>query len=436
MVRRRSISPVELTKACLERIEKLNPQLNAFITVIADRALSQAKTLEAELRSRKPRSILHGIPIALKDLIDTAGIRTTAASRQYEHRVPSEDAEVTRVLDASGAILLGKLNMDEFAYNYTAETSCFGPSRNPWDPKRTPGGSSGGSAVAVATGMCFAALGSDTGGSIRLPAAFCGITGFKPTYGRVSTRGATPLAWSLDHIGPMCRNAEDAAHVLAIIGKPPSRRATAPLKTARIGVARRVFWDGLHPEVERGLAAALKSLESLTASVRDVQLPPLPASAEVSDLPLSYIRVITAEAYAFHEPMLKKTPELYNPGTRKSIENGTTVTTADYIRAIRDMEHLRETSGELFRNADLLVTPAAPAPAFPFAERGGLVFLRNSAPWNLLGLPAISIPCGMSSDGLPIGLQVIGPAGRDDLVLSLAGAYQRATDWHTRRPPV
>jgi aspartyl-tRNA(Asn)/glutamyl-tRNA(Gln) amidotransferase subunit A len=441
-LRRKSVSPVDLTRACLERIEKLNPSLNCFITVTAEQALSAARKMESELSAGPRRSALHGIPIALKDLFDTAGIKTTAGSEQYENRVPAEDAEVVRKLKAAGAILLGKLNMDEFAYNYTAETSRFGPSRNPWDTKRSPGGSSGGSAVAVAAGMCFAALGSDTGGSIRLPAAFCGITGFKPTYGRVSTEGAAPLAWSLDHVGPMCRSARDAASVLSVIAESGTRHPASTaafkgsVKSVRIGTPRAVFWNDLHTDVERGVSAALKTLEGLTAGVRDVKLPVLQPSPEIPELPLSYLRVIAAEAYTFHEDMLKRTPERYHPGTRKSIENGRAISTPQYIRAVQDMQQLRAKSGDLFRDARLLVTPAAPAPAFRFGDRAGLIFLRNSAPWNLYGLPSISIPCAMSADGMPIGLQITGPAGGEDLVLALAAEYQRATDWHTRRPPV
>jgi aspartyl-tRNA(Asn)/glutamyl-tRNA(Gln) amidotransferase subunit A len=287
--------------------------------------------------------------------------------------------------------------------------------------------------------MCFAALGSDTGGSIRLPAAFCGITGLKPTYGRVSTKGATPLAWSLDHVGPMCRNVRDAAWVLNTIAglelRNPRSILAANLKPLRIGVPRKPYWDGLHPDVEFAMGESLRTLERLTTQVRDVQLPDLPGSPEVPDLPLSYIRVITAEAYTFHEPMLKRAPELYHAGTRKSIENGAAVTASQYITAVRDMERLRNNSELLFKDADLLITPAAPAPAFEFGKAGGLVFLRNSAPWNLYGLPSISIPCGFSA-GLPIGLQITGRAGREDQALSLAAGYQQATDWHVRRPPV
>jgi aspartyl-tRNA(Asn)/glutamyl-tRNA(Gln) amidotransferase subunit A len=432
LLRRRKLSPVELTQACLRRIEQLNPKLNAFITVTGAQALAQARVLEAELAAGRRRGPLHGIPIALKDLIDTAGVRTTSGSEQHAGRVPAEDAEVARRLKAAGAVLLGKANMDEFAYNFTSETSFFGASRNPWDPTRSPGGSSGGSAIAVASGMCLAALGSDTGGSIRLPAALCGITGLKPSYGRVSTRGVTPLAWSLDHVGPMCRSARDAAFLLeAMSGRPVTPAARSDV---RLGVPRSIFFEGLDPQVERAIDDALKALGRLGASVRDVVLPELAPFPQWPGLPLAYARIISAEAFAFHEPMLRDSPERYHAGTRRSIENGAAVTAAQYIGARREMERLRADTARAFPQVDLLITPSAPAPAFELGKPASLVFLRNSAPWNLYGLPSISVPCGFSREGLPIGLQITGPPGADGAVLSLAEAFQRATDWHTRRP--
>lgn len=432
LVRRRKVSPVELTQACLRRIEKLNPGLNAFISVTAGQALADAREREKE----RPRGPLHGIPVAIKDLIDLAGVRTTAASAQWLDRVADRDAEVVRRLKAAGAVIVGKTNMDEFAYNFTSETSHFGASRNPWDAKakRTPGGSSGGSAIAPAAGMCYAALGSDTGGSIRLPAALCGITGLKPTYGEVSVDGAAPLAWSLDHIGPMCRDARDAALVLDAISRP--RRVAADVKSVRIGVPRRVFFDELDAEVSAAVEEALAALRRITAGVRDAAIPELPAYPAFRFLPLAYSHIIVAEAFAFHEETLKRSPERYHPGTRKSIEGGRGVTAAEYIKARREMERLRAESGVLFRDADLLVTPTSPGPAFELGKPASLIYLRNCAPWNLYGLPSISIPCGFTRSGLPVGLQITGPARRDGLVLALAAAYQRVTDWHARRPPM
>lgn len=437
LIRTGKISSLELTQACLRRIQTLNPSLKAFNTVTSEPALAHARVLDSELRAGRRRGPLHGIPIAFKDLFDTAGVLTTAASRQYENRVPREDAEVVARLRAAGAVMLGKLNMDEFAYNFTAETSCFGVARNPWDTRRTPGGSSGGSAVAVASGMCFAALGSDTGGSIRLPAAFCGITGLKPTYGKVSTRGVTPLAWSLDHVGPMCRSAADAALLLGVMaGAEVKAVPAAEIVKLRAGVPRAIFCEGLDAEMSRAFEAALQVVQRMTAGVRDVRLPPWPAEPSVPDLPHAYAVVITSEAFAFHEAMVKSAPGRYHPGTLKSIEMGRNVPASEYIRARRAMEDLRAGSGRLFADADVLITPSAPAAAFEFGKPAGLVFLRNSAPWNMFGLPSISIPCGFTNSGLPLGMQITGPNGRDDLVLGFAAAYQQVTDWHTRRPTV
>jgi aspartyl-tRNA(Asn)/glutamyl-tRNA(Gln) amidotransferase subunit A len=281
--------------------------------------------------------------------------------------------------------------------------------------------------------MCLAALGSDTGGSIRLPAALCGITGLKPSYGRVSTQGVAPLAWSLDHVGPMCRSARDAAIVLeALSARDP---AAAP-KPVRIGVPRGFYFEGIDPQVEDAIGDAIKVLGRLTSGVREVELPPLTMSAQIPELPAAYLTVIQTEAYTFHEEMLRRRPELYHAGTRKSIENGAAVSAADYVRARREMERLRAESGRLFAEADLLVTPASPGPAFEYGKPAGLIFLRNTAPWNLYGLPSVSIPCGFTCSGLPLGLQITGPAGRESAVLALAGAYQQATDWHRRRPPL
>jgi aspartyl-tRNA(Asn)/glutamyl-tRNA(Gln) amidotransferase subunit A len=434
-MRRKEVSSVELTRACLQRIEKLNPRLNAFITVTRDQALAQAREADAELRAGHWRGPLHGIPAALKDLIDTAGIRTTAGSAHYKTRVPEQDAAVVQRLKDAGAVLVGKTNLDEFAYNYTAETSHFGASRNPWDPKRSPGGSSGGSAVAVAAGMCFAALGSDTGGSIRLPAALCGVTGFKPTYGRVSTEGAAPLAWSLDHIGPFARTARDAGLVFDAIAKGSAPEGVPRAGSLRLGAPRAMFYEGLDGEVEQLVADALRTLGGLTSGVRDVQLPPLPMSPQAPDLPLTYLRIIGAEAHTFHEEMMKRSPELYHPGTRKSIGLGDGLTVADYIRARLEMDRLRAGSAALFDGVELLVTPAAPAAAFELGSPAGLIFLRNFAPWNLYGLPSIVVPCGFTRAGLPAGIQITGPMGNDKTVLAAAAAFQGATGWHRRRPP-
>ena len=434
-LRTRKLSPVEVTRACLERVDTFNGRLNAFVTLTADRALAEARAHEAELRGGKWRGPLHGVPVGLKDLYDTAGVRTTAGSRQWAERVPVVDAEAVRRLKEAGAIVLGKLNMDEFAYNFTGATSSFGTSRNPWNPARTPGGSSGGSAVAVAAGLCYAALGSDTGGSIRLPASFCGITGCKPSYGAVSTEGAAPLAWSLDHVGPMTRSARDGALVLAaLIGKPVGEDAVS-VRPLRLGIPRVLFYDGLDAEVAKAVEQAAAVMGRLGSGVRDVEVPKLAMHPDLPVLPAAYLRIIWTEAYTFHLDMLRSHPELYHSGTRETIERGAKVSAPEYIRARREMERLRAESAAWFRDSDLLLTPTALGPAFPL-DAAPLEFLRNTAPWNLLGFPTVSVPCGFTQSGLPIGLQIAGAPGRDAAVLAMAEAYQKATDWHQRRPPV
>jgi aspartyl-tRNA(Asn)/glutamyl-tRNA(Gln) amidotransferase subunit A len=429
LLRQRKLTPVELTHACLERVKRLNPRLNGMITILDEQAIARAKALRPQSAAQEP---LHGIPIALKDLFDTAGVRTTAASAQWRDRVPTTDATVVQRLKSAGAVLVVKANMDEFAYNFTSETSVFGAAHNPWNPECSPGGSSGGSAIAVATGMSLAALGSDTGGSIRLPAAFCGVTGFKPTYGSVPTDGAAPLAWSLDHVGPMTRTARDAALLHGVLsGKPISLQ---PVKGLRLGLARIPSWQGLHGHVERAMNAAVEIMRRMTREVRDIQLPTLPSAAG-TELPNTYTIVIYSEAYAFHREMLSRSPDRYHAGTRATIELGRQISAADYILARQEMERLRTTAAAtLFKDVDVVITPTAPGPAFQLQSQPSLVFLRNTAPWNLYGLPTISVPCGFSQSGLPIGLQITGAPGRDDTVLSLADAFQDETDFHRQRP--
>jgi aspartyl-tRNA(Asn)/glutamyl-tRNA(Gln) amidotransferase subunit A len=448
LVRTGKVSPVELTNACLARVERLNPSLNAFITVTGEQAQAAAKAAQTEIANKKWRGRLHGIPIALKDLFDTAGVRTTAASAVFANRVPSEDAEVVRRLKAAGAVILGKLNMHEFAYGDTSAQSHYGPVHNPWNGERVAGGSSGGSAAAVAAGLCYGALGSDTGGSIREPAAYCGIVGLKPTYGLVSTRGVVPLSWSLDHIGPMCRTVVDAALLLQpIAGYDPldtnSVAATPPdyfkamqqkVSTLRLGIPRAVFFENLDPEIEQAVNEALQVLGRLTASTRDVELP------RYATLP-----VVGAEAYAFHAPYFTQTPQLYQPMTRRRLEAGSKVTAAAYIDARRELDRLRRAVTGVFSTVDLLVTPTTPllpptieeAVAEPGTPPPGGVApsLRNTQPFDIFGLPSISIPCGFSRSGLPIGLEISGPRLGEPMVLALARAYEQATEWHRRTLP-
>ena len=449
LVHARKISPVELTNACLARIERLNPILNAFITVTGELALADAKAAEAELTKGRSRGRLHGIPIALKDLFDTAGVRTTAGSAVFADRVPSADAEVVRRLKAAGGVILGKLNMHEFAYGDTSAVSHYGPVHNPWNRDRVPGGSSGGSAAAVAAGLCYGALGSDTGGSIRQPAAYCGIAGLKPTYGLVSTRGVVPLSWSLDHIGPMCRTVADVVLLLQLIaGYDPldsnSVAAAVPdyakalgqkVSALRLGVPRAVFYENLDPEIEHAVNEALQLLRRLTASIRDVELP------AYNTLP-----VVGAEAYAFHAPFFTKTPQLYQAPTRRRLELGSAVSAAAYIEGRRELDRLRRSVTAAFSTVDLLVTPTTPILPATIQEAladaavpqpGGVALsLRNTQPFDIYGLPSISIPCGFSRSGLPIGLQISGPRIGESMVLALAHAYEQATEWHRRTPTV
>jgi aspartyl-tRNA(Asn)/glutamyl-tRNA(Gln) amidotransferase subunit A len=447
LLRTRKVSPVELTNACLARIDRLNPALNAFITVMREQALADARAAETDIARGRRRGPLHGIPIALKDLFDTAGVKTTAGSAIFADRIPSQDAEVVRRLKQAGAVLIGKTNMHEFAYGDTSAISHFGPVRNPWDRQRISGGSSGGSAAAVAARLCYGALGSDTGGSIRQPSAYCGIVGLKPTYGLVSTTGVVPLSWSLDHVGPMCRTVADAAALLqpiagydpadanSIDAAPPDyvKALRQHVSSFRLGIPRAVFYEGLDAEIERAMNEALQVLRRLTSSARDVELP------AYQTLP-----VVGAEAYAFHAQYVTKTPDLYQPATRQRIEGGSRITAPAYIEGKRELDRLRRAVAGVFSNVDLLVTPTSPilpqtvdqainSPTVP--PPGGVApSLRNTQPFDIFGLPTISIPCGFSSAGLPIGLQISGPRLGEPQVLALAYAFEQATEWHRRAP--
>jgi aspartyl-tRNA(Asn)/glutamyl-tRNA(Gln) amidotransferase subunit A len=445
-IRLRTISPVELTRECLARIEKFDPLLNAFVTVTAESALAQAGAAEKEILHGKWRGPLHGIPIGLKDLMDVAGVPTTAASALFKERVPSEDAAVVHRLKAAGAVLLGKQNLHEFAFGGSSVISYFGEVHNPWHVTRIAGGSSGGSAAAVAACLGYAAIGTDTGGSVREPAAFCGIVGLKPTYGRVSTRGVIPLSWSLDHVGPLTRTVSDAALVLqAIAGHDSADIASSNVpvpdyllsmrqssKALRVGVAQSYFFEDIDPEVGRAVSEAVSELRKITSEVREVSTPVNSDS-----------RLLTAEAYAYHAEYVAKSPKLYQPETLRRIRTGAKVGTPEYIRLHRAMEESRRSIEDLFKSVDLVVTPTVPVSAPTIAtlrEDPGtlrsreILMLRNTRPINTWGVPAVSVPCGFTVDGLPIGLQIIGPPWREDWVLQLAYAYEQATEWHNCCP--
>jgi aspartyl-tRNA(Asn)/glutamyl-tRNA(Gln) amidotransferase subunit A len=454
LVRRKKVSPVELTHECLSRIERLNPKLNAFITVTADSALAEARQAEAEIQHDHWRGPLHGIPIALKDLIDTAGVRTTAASGLFKDRIPTQDAEIVRRLKAAGAVFLGKLNLHEFAYGGSSAISYFGPVHNPWNLDYSPGGSSGGSAAAVAAQLCYGAIGSDTGGSVRQPAGYCGIVGLKPSYGRVSARGVIPLSWSLDHLGPMTRTVKDAALMLQVIAGCDAQDTAsidvpvadyaatiaAPTSSLRLGILRAYFYDALNPEIQAATDAALSVLKTLTRTQRDIA--PLATDSSYSSMMDPYVTILRAEAYAYHKEYVSKSPELYQAQTLKRIQAGADITASAYIQARHQLEQIRRSVWRVFETVDLLITPTTCVPPFAIADLADpntlrekeLLMLRNTRPFNMLGLPTVSVPCGFTRAGLPIGLQITGPSGGEAMVLRLAYAYEQATDWHKRKP--
>jgi len=439
----REISPVELTRAYLERIERIDERVNAYITVTAEQALEQARALERELMAGRSRGPLHGIPLGLKDNIDTVGVLTTAASAVYADRVPTKDARVVTLLRDAGAVFLGKLNMHEFAYGATGVVTHYGPVRNPWDLDYIPGGSSSGSAAAVAARMCAAALGTDTAGSIRVPAAYCGVVGLKVTHGLASIRGIVPLSETHDHVGPLARSVTDCALVMnALTGLDPLDPVSidAPrgdLRDAigsdvsglRIGIPRAPFFEELDPEIAAATDAALAMLKDMTRELTDVELPSLDSSA-----------VSNAETYEYHAALAADPARraLYKSWTIDRILSRANVSSVDYIQSRRRLVIARNTVGDLFANVDVLVTPCAmrmPATVEEaLRDPRAFPFIRNTMPFNNYGIPAISVPCGFTRAGLPIGLQISGPRLAEARVLALAHAYEQATAWYRREP--
>jgi len=442
LLRSGKVSPVELTRECLTRIEKLNPVLNAFITITADSAMAEARRAETEITRGEWRGPLHGIPLALKDLIDTASIRTTAASAVFKDRVPTEDAEVAHRLKQAGAILLGKQNLHEFAYGGSSLVSYFGDVHNAWNPEHIAGGSSGGSATAVAAGMCYGAIGTDTAGSIREPASLCGVVGLKPTFGAVSTRGVIPLSQSLDHVGTIARTVEDAAIIFQAIAKEtdvvqgwgsasPVRIEDPPAHKLRIAVPRKFFCEELDPEVASAFEQALSVLSTMS-DISEINLE-VPTDRTLQK----------AESYAYHCEFVRQSPELYQPETLRRIRTGEGISPKDAARCKRELQEARKQIASVFNDVDLLITPTTPTPAPVISELKAnpdllrpreLALLRNTRPMNVWGLPAISVPCGFTQSGLPIGLQIIGPHGGESEVLQLAHAYEQATAWHQHLP--
>lgn len=441
-IARREVSPVELTTEALARIARLDPQLNAFITVLADAALAEARAAEAEIARGAYRGPLHGVPLSLKDLFLTRGVRTTAGSRVLATAVPDRDATVVRKLATAGAVLLGKTNMLEFAYGEVCPD--YGPSRNPWDPAYSTSGSSSGSAAAVAAGLGYASLGSDTGGSIRLPAAWCGIVGLKPTYGLVSRAGVLPLSWSLDHAGPMTRTVRDCALVLAAIAGPdPADPTTArhPVpdyaaaldvspRELTLGVVEPAADDGVAPEVRGAVDAAADALRGRGYRVKPVTLP------HPEQAPRAVLAILYAEASAYHLPWLRAQADDYSANTRERLELGMLLPATVYLRALRARRIITDAYEALFREVDLLLMPAGPtvasrldAPAEAPVRDGGDrmgALIRFSGPFNLTGYPAIAVPTGFTAAGLPLGVQLAGRPFAEPTLLQAAHALEQA----------
>ena len=447
------LSPVELTQAYLERIEALEPRVNAYITVTGELAMERARQAEAEIAAGQNRGPLHGIPIALKDLYDTAGIPTTGGSKILAENVPDEDCPAAAKLAEAGAVLLGKLNMHEFAFGITNNNAHYGPARNPWNTDCVTGGSSGGSGAAMAAGLCAATLGSDTGGSIRIPAAFCGIVGLKPTYGRVSKRKVLPLSTSLDTVGPMTRSVADAAVVLqAIAGydalDPNSVDAPVPnfldamaggASGLRIGVVRGDYRLPMDDELESAIEAAFAHLGSLGATLVDpVDLPLLREA-----LPHNFV-IISSEAAAFHRQWLDERPGDYGEDVFGRLSGGRNNAATDYIIAREAQARIRGQLLAAMADFDALALPMLPLTAPPIGQDrvsvgGAEMDLRTAVTWytqpfNLTGFPAISVPCGFTSAGMPIGFQLVGKPFAEGTLLRLAHAYEQSTDWHTLTP--
>lgn len=451
--RDKSLSPVEVTEACLERISTQNDKVNAFVLVCADEARAEAKAAEAEIAAGNWRGPLHGVPIGHKDLYQTAGIRSTSASRLLENHIPKEDATSVARLKAAGAIMLGKLNTHEFAYGPTNDSSMFGPCRNPWDTERFSGGSSGGSGAAVALGMCAGATGSDTGGSIRIPAACCGITGLKPTYGRSSRAGIYPLCWTMDHAGPMTRSAEDAALMFQPMPGPDSRDASVPdrdtpdyaatltgeVKGLRIGIPKHYFFNRATPEVASTVEAALVALEGAGAELCEVDV------AHIDHAAAAAMVIYLSEGTSYHEDHIATIGELYTDQVRLFLELGNYVLAKDYLHAQRYRTLLGHAMADVLAEVDVMAMPTLPLTAQVIGQenieiRGEYesvfgAILRNTEPFDLTGLPVLSVPCGFDSDGMPVSLQIAGRPFDEAGVLNVGHAYQQVSDWHSHRPP-
>ena len=438
LVKSRELNASDLASACHRQIEKLNPTLNAFITVINpdQNALPPSGSMP-----------LYGIPIAVKDLYYTKGIRTTGGSKFFADHIPTEDAFVVQKIKRAGGQIIGKTNTHEIALGVTNNNPHFGACKNPWDITRTPGGSSGGSAVAVATGMAMAALGTDTGGSIRIPAALCGVVGLKPTYGRVSLRGIMPLSWNLDHAGPITRKVEDAALLLQVMGgydeKDPVSVKTLPgdysshlrdsMKERKAALAIGDFIEETtDAEILNAIREAARILEEQGVTITELNVDFLKEAAQANTV------MIQADGAAFHRERLKEHPDWFGTDVRQRLETGAAFTSSEYVLARRTQAEARRRCEILFDEYDILLLPTTPIPA-PFLEGENAIerarqLTRFTAPFNLTGLPALSVPCGLTKEGLPIGLQIVSRPWNESGVLRAGYAFQQATQWHTLKP--
>ena len=450
-LRARELSPLELCESYLRRIERLNPRINAYITVTAERARADARRATEDFAAGRVRGPLHGIPVALKDLFETEGIRTTGGAKIHADHVPSRDCTVAKRLRDAGTILLGKLNTHEYAYGVTTNNPHFGPTRNPWNPAHIPGGSSGGSGAAIAAGLATATTGTDTGGSIRMPASVCGVVGLKPTYGRVSKAGVLPLSYLFDHAGPITRTVEDAALVLnAIAGYDPAdattvrtpvddytRELAAGLRGLRIGVPRGYFFDRLEDEVRAAVEQALAELRRLGADVRDVKVPDVEAGFA------AIFALVLAEAQEIHAHSLRTRRADFGADVLALLSQPAP-DAMSLALALRARDALSVSMRSALESVDLLVTPTTPIVAARIGQEniryGGVeesvfaAMIRCTGPFNVTGLPALSLPCGFTRAGLPVGLQIVGRPF-DEITLVRAGhAYEQATEWHQRVP--
>ena len=441
-IKNKQISPTELTQMTINQIHEHEPNVNAFITVMEEEALAQAKQLEAELMNNEVRGPLHGIPIAVKDILQTAGVKTTGGSKIFEGWIPDEDAAAVQKLREAGAIIIGKANLHEFAMGATTENPHYGSTKNPWNEKRIPGGSSGGSAVATATGMAFGALGSDTAGSIRLPAAMCGTVGFKPTYGVVSRRGCLPFSWSLDHVGPMTRTVQDAAIMLDVMkGNDPKDQASvkrnvpilfdslSDLKGVKLGFYEPYMFAGIDTDVKRVIGEAFRQLEWLGAEIVPIDLPGI-------DEALNALKAIAqSEVLSVHELLLKKYGHLYGDDLKYRFEFGSDISATAYIRAQRRRDQfVRETIKQM-NGIDALVGPTNVKPPFeigtmvPEMAISNMFTLGKTPLANILGFPSLSVACGFTSENLPVGLQLIGKPFTDQRVLQIGDCYEKSMPW-------